>query len=218
MLNSKPFDLEHYFTLGYAVTQVDLTVCDELLAQVKKEPFREESKLLDTNPLIPAWDTGDHKGTWRNQPPKYIVDFWNKVAQNSYFAYFHLIYGEFSQKNMMVQKYVKGSKVPFHQDVHEGLHITNVLYLSDDEFSEDDGGDLRLGRWNLDERYWGKLDTVEKLARVEPTHGTLVSICNVIPTFCHSVSEVLTDKTRYSMICRMGYAENAEKNKLAALF
>lgn len=218
MLSSKRFDLEAYFTRGFTVTQVDLKICDLLLEHVKGETFREESKLKPTNPLLPAWDTGERKGTQHNHPPRYISDFWNKVALQDYYSYFHLIYGEFSQLNMMLQKYVKGTKIGWHQDVHEGVHITNVLYLSDDAFSEEDGGFLKLGTWSLDDRYWGIEESVQPLWNVAPAHGTLVSLCNVVPTFCHSVVEMLAEKSRYSLICRFGYEENVRKNKLAALF
>ena len=217
MLNSKRFDIEAYFTKGYTTTQVEAEVCDYLLQCVKRENFREESRLKPMNPLLPPWDSYQ-KDTKLNEPPSYVSEFWNRIAQHEYYTYFHLIYGEFSQRNMMIQKYVRGTKLDWHQDVHEGVHITNVLYLADEPLAESEGGYLRLGKWNLDERYWGIEDSAVEVGRVAPAHGTLVSICNVIPTFCHSVAELVAEKTRYSMICRFGYTENTSKNKISALF
>jgi Rps23 Pro-64 3,4-dihydroxylase Tpa1-like proline 4-hydroxylase len=217
MLDSKQFDIEGYFTRGYTTTQVDLDVSDYLLECAKREHFREESKLSPTSPLLPPWDSL-HRDTKLNEPPPYISEFWNRIATHSYYEFFHQIYGEFSQLNMMLQKYVRGTKLGWHQDVHEGVHITNILYLSEHEFTESDGGYLRLGKWNLDEKYWGINDSVLEIDRVMPRHGTLVSICNLIPTFCHNVAQVVSDHERYSLICRFGYAENTSKNKISALF
>lgn len=218
MLIIPKFNLQEFYEHGYTLTHIQKPIADRLLEVMRRQRFIPESQKKPTNPMLPDWDTAFSSKTSDNVAPPEFQEFWDQIAAHDYFSYFHLIWGEFSQKNIMAQKYLRGSVVPPHQDVHEGMHITNILYLSGDKFDLSDGGYLRCGKWQLDSAGWGKLETVRNNSKVLPQHGSLVTICNMVPTFCHSVETLASDKERYSLICRMGYKENAEKNKLGALF
>jgi Rps23 Pro-64 3,4-dihydroxylase Tpa1-like proline 4-hydroxylase len=219
MLKNKQFNIEEYFTKGFTVNYLDEIESDKLLNLVFQEKFNRESQLIDTNPLIPIWDTGYSNKTSDNIVPSEFLNFWKKLSQEPYFDYFNLIYGEFSQFNVMLHKYNQGTGLNWHQDVHEGVHITNVLYLTTQKvWNLDWGGHLELGKWNLDNNGWGIASSVIKTGEVLPVHGVLVSICNVVPIFCHKVNKLNADIERYSLICRFGYKENTDKNKIANLF
>jgi hypothetical protein len=219
MLKNKTFDIQHYFEKGFTVNFLKEEESERLLEIIRQEKFNQESQLIETNPLIPIWDTGYSNKTSDNIVPSEFLNFWKKLAQEPYFDYFNLIYGDFSQFNVMLHKYEKDTGLNWHQDVHEGVHITNVLYLTDEKnWDLTWGGNLELGKWILDERGWGVIPSVVKTGEVLPNHGVLVSICNVVPLFCHKVNFLKQEKERYSLICRFGYKENTENNKISNLF
>lgn len=218
MLLDDTFNADHFFSQGWVATAVTKEVADRALEVVERQRFRAESKILSTNPMLPEWDSSESKRTADNRAPTELVDLWDQILKQPYFDYWRLVYGEFSQKTVLLHQHNKGVKLQFHNDVHEGLHLTNVLFLTHSDWSVQFGGNLLFGRWRLNKEWWGDEDSVVKTAEVVANHGILVSICNVVPTFCHSVSEMTADLTRYSLISRCGYAENVNGNKLAVLF
>lgn len=212
------FNIQEFYEHGVTSTVIQRTIADRLLEVVRQQRFLAESQKKPTNPLLPDWDTAFSSKTSDNIVPDEFRDFWQHMAEHPYFSYHQLIWGDFSKLNVMAHKYVRGCELKPHQDVHEGMHITNILYLTGDKFNLDDGGYLHCGKWRLDKNGWGEPETVRNTVKILPQHGTLVTICNMVPTFCHSVPTVNTDKERFSLICRMGYKENSDKNKLGALF
>jgi hypothetical protein len=218
MLQSDIFDADHFFSKGWVATRVSPDLADKALAFVEKQNFRVESALKSENPQIPDWDSPTSKKTSDNQAPLELIEFWNQLLEHQYFDFWRLIYGEFSQTTVLAHKHRKGVRLPFHNDVHEGLHVTNCLFLTHSNWTKEHGGNMEFGRWVLDSKWWGVENSVVKTGEVIAQHGVLVSICNVIPTFCHGISETLKDETRYTLISRCGYAENIRGNRLSVLF
>jgi hypothetical protein len=218
MLQSDTFNADHFFSQGWVATSVNQDVADRAIELVENQRFRKESKVHSTNPMLPEWDSADSKKTSDNKAPPELVALWDDLLQHPYFDYWRLVYGEFSQKTVLLHQHNQGVKLPFHNDVHEGLHVTNVLFLTRSSWMLEFGGNLEFGRWRLNQKWWGEEDSVIKTGEAVASHGVLVSICNVVPTFCHAVSEMKADLTRYSLISRCGYKENVDGNKLSVLF
>jgi hypothetical protein len=218
MLQDDLFDADHFFSKGWVKTRIEKNFADQILRIVENQNFREESKTKLTNPQIPDWDSATSKKTSDNQSPESLVSIWDSILKQSYFDYWRLLYGEFSQRSVLLHQHKKGVRLPFHNDVHEGLHLTNCLFLSHEKWNFFNGGNLVLGKWRLDKNWWGVEDSVFDAEEIVADHGVLVSICNVVPTFCHAVTPMTVDSTRYTLISRCGYIENLRGNKLSTLF
>lgn len=218
MLQDGIFNADHFFSQGWTATAVSADLAERALNLVERQLFRAESKIHSGNPMLPEWDSASSKKTSDNLAPHELANLWDEILVQPYFDYWRLVYGEFSQKTVLLHQHTKGVKLSFHNDVHEGLHLTNVLFLTRCNWKLEFGGNLQFGRWSLDKKWWGVDTSVVKTAEVIARHGVLVSICNVVPTFCHAVSEMSADLTRYSLISRCGYAENVRGNKLSVLF
>lgn len=218
MLQDDIFNADHFFSKGWTATRVLPEIADRAIEIVEKQNFRLESKKKPTNPMLPEWDSPTSKKTSENLIPQELSSIWDGLLAHPYFDYWRLVYGEFSQKTVLLHKHTKGVMLPFHNDVHEGLHVTNILFLTRSDWKDEYGGNLLFGSWNLNQKWWGDEDSVVQTAEVVAHHGVLVSVCNVVPTFCHAVSASTSDLTRYSLIARCGYKENVAGNKLAVLF
>jgi hypothetical protein len=201
-------DLQSLFSKGFSVTKLDNI--DYLLQSIKNDVFDNHSGIYSNNapPKVVNW-------SYTENVPNLIKNFWSGLAADSYFNLFRLNYGEFTHLKMSAHKYEKNHELLWHHDFHEACPINNILYLSDTEVLEDHGSLLKIGKWKIDRNGWGKSNEVEILDTVIPHHGTLVTLMNFNPTFCHSVTPFLENYGRYSLICRMGYMENIENSKIS---
>jgi len=218
MLQDELFDADHFFSKGWTATRLKKSFADEFLKIAESQNFREESKTKKSNPQIPDWDSAFSKKTSDNKPPSEITSIWDSILSQPYFDYWRLLYGDFSQRTTLLHQHKQGVHLPFHNDVHEGLHVTNCLFLTSEKWISEYGGNLLCGSWKLDKTWWGIKDSIDRVQEIVAEHGVLVSICNVVPTFCHSVSPLVVEKTRYTLISRCGYVENIRGNKLSVLF
>jgi hypothetical protein len=201
-------DLQTLFSKGYSVTKIDNV--DFLLNCVKKSTFDNHIGFYSNNapPQVVNW-------SYKDEAPQEIKKFWTDLAGSSGFNLFRLNYGDFSYLKMSAHKYEKNHELLWHHDFHEACPINNILYLSDSEVNYCDGSILRIGKWGIDRNGWGKSNDVEIIDEILPQHGTLVTLMNFNPIFCHSVTPFLKNYGRYSLICRMGYSENVDKSKIS---
>lgn len=209
MLLDSQINLQQFFEHGFAVTQLHPYIADNLLTYMRAQKWREPEPYTIG---LPSPDIVD----WSNStPPLMFEEFWRKLAEHSYFSYFAVYNGEFSKFKLSAHRWHAENGLGFHIDYHEALPINNILYLSGDTWSESHGGELQVGKWQVDRNGFGMQETVEVLASIPPIHGTLVTLFNGSPLFCHSVRPMTVKKEKYSFICRLGYQENYAKARFS---
>lgn len=114
--------------------------------------------------------------------------------------------GRFTSSHIILHRYRKTKAMNWHHDVFDRSIVLALAYLSEDTFSESDGGILEIGRCHVDEA--GIPTGPPKVVhRVLPNKNTIVLLNNTDPTLMHRVTPMLSDMTRIVLSCQLGYAE-----------
>lgn len=196
-------DLNSFFGLGYAVTQISTELADFLLKIVENQPFVDGDGFYAGEgfgaPLISAWESQFIVPSENKFAPDALKTFWQQAARSPYFSWFQENFGEFSQGCPMVNNFRKGDGMVWHTDSLDGTFMTNCLYLTRDIFRSEDGGYLGLGIDSGDELWEDD--------HILTNHGTLVSINNLSPLGRHRVEKLTVDKQRLTLLFHFGYAE-----------
>lgn len=152
--------------------------------------------------------------SWSNlEPPAEIAAFWKKFADHSYLSFFVTHYGEFSKLKMSAHRWHAGNFLGWHNDFHEALGVNVIIYLGDRQWSD---GELEIGSWRVDRNGFGDPNEVRRNTIVRPEHGSVVTLFNGSPMFCHRVKPMAQEREKYSLICRFGYEENYSKSSFAS--
>jgi hypothetical protein len=187
-------DINLFFKFGYCVEQINKSDADLLLKEAKKLNYSYEEK---------------SEGYLRNQTSlnfynRAIDYYWDKQL-NSYT--FFKLFGKFSFKNIIAHRYEKGEAMETHHDVLDRSFILSILYLTDETFCPEDGGELVISRCEILND--GKIKSPAKiLKKISPNHGTLVTINNLNPCILHEVYTVKSEKTRIALSCQTGFLEH----------
>ncbi len=214
MLNSNAINLEEFFSRGFSVSELDPRVSAELLKVAEDCDFFQPDGT--NNPREATWEDSDKKLPLYNNPPDKYKGFGKMFSRHPYFSWFTELYGDFNHTNIMLQLCEKGQEMSWHWDLFDAVPVVNMIYLSPDDIEDCDGGGFEVGRCSINKSS-GTIDydrEIEKLASIIPKHGTVVTINNTNPLFCHKVSKMLADKKRYTMIVQMGYKENVINSKM----
>lgn len=214
------FDLERFWRDGYTVTKIDRDIADELLSGIEAQSYVDEPDAYELDnpasvslakswegirhPQAPDWD----KKSPFNTGPDLFKEFWSEVAFSEYFEWFTQLYGNFTQQSVMVHKYMRNEGMGWHYDVPDATMALNILYLTRDTFTEEDGGYLGVGHCSVDSEGVPVADSVIEVERVLPNHGTLVTLNNMNPKILHRVQKLVAPKSRFSLVCQFGYIGN----------
>jgi hypothetical protein len=214
------FNLNNFFRDGFTFTKIDELEADQLLQAIKRDEYIEEEDVysLDNpssvalkdswdgviHPKAPSWD----KKSPFNSAPNLFHDFWKNLSESEYFSWFPKLYGSFTHRTIMAHKYNKDDGMGWHYDVTDATLLLNILYLTDDTWNLEDGGYLEVGHCNITGKGIPIKDTVESKIKILPNHGTLVTISNYNPSVLHKVEKLFSDKTRYALVCQLGYFNN----------
>lgn len=158
------------------------------------------------------WDKGVNGPSAEATPfqsyPDEFQSFWSELASSQYYSYFTNIYGEFTQRFMLAHKYEIGQGLGWHHDLTDSTWFNNILFLGDDDFTEEDGGFLGIADCRIDIDGFPMEGTIRNLRNVAPKHGTLVTMNNMHPRLLHRVEPLSRPKNRYTLSCQFGYIEN----------
>lgn len=223
-------NLTDFFTKGYAVTSIDLPLADELLERIKSQSFRHPDKKTTKEHPNYHLDSGLFycdcvtefslpKGYGDNTPKMgmgfqeesipYFNSFWDRVADQPYFSYFQKTFGKFSQLSKQMNYYSSpGEGLSWHTDHRDATFLTNIITLTENEFTEADGGYLEFGVAPIDGSSEFIASKITSLGKAIPTHGTLITINNMVPGFLHAVPALTSFKSRYSLISQFGFSGN----------
>lgn len=189
---------------GFAVSSISKPVADSLLRYAKADEF-----LVDKpgSPDVAAWEEDDPSKS--HSVPLHYLGPIEQIGLGQETAHFRAHMGDWSRTNVMLQRGKRGDSMGWHHDSYDPMHIVVIVYLSDEIWTPADGGQLLLGEGDVNEN--GSLVDESKVlvkAAVSPNHGTAVWLINTNPRWIHSVSEILCDKARYTLIGQFGYREN----------
>lgn len=200
------------FRDGIALETIDRAWADEILDQVRKQPFvksQDYGSQEGLAPMITQWDSEqDREVTQALNCPAYFQALWHRIKE-SRFPWIQNTFGKFTQGSVLINKYPKGHEMRWHSDTLDGTYIQTLLYVTSSEFLEDDGGYLEVGRCSVTEHgVYDRLTPIQPVQTILPNHGVMVNILNTDPTLLHRVAKVQSTKERYTVVLRYGYLEN----------
>lgn len=180
-------------------------------AQVKADPYVDDGH---GSCWIAGWES-DLPSENENIPPHYL-DLMNRLAREcSIPQFFQMRFGPFSRTNVMLQKSRRGHDMDWHYDGNDPMHLVAMVYLTEEEWTEEEGGQLLIGEGDCNDL--GLIDTTQsarQIAAISPAPGRVVWTLNTNPRQLHKVSTVNTDKERYVLIGQFGYQENVDKTSV----
>ncbi|HBP1602414.1 2OG-Fe(II) oxygenase [Pseudomonas aeruginosa] len=202
--------LNQLFRDGFFVSSIDRITADRLLAEIKADTFVEDRP---GSPDIAAWEV-DNPSHNHNIPPVYL-SFMEQLGLSEATKHLRSHMGDWSRINCMLQRGKKGDSMVWHHDSYDPMHLICLLYLSEDVWHPEDGGMLQLGEGDIDEHgFLVDPESVSIKASVSPNHGTLVWAINTNPRWVHRVTEIASEKTRYTMVGQFGYRENVMRTRV----
>jgi len=205
------FDINKFFKDGYTVTKIDSNIADYFLEVVKNQTYVEGDGYYASAgygaPLISKWESSYVVPSYNEEAPKIFKDFWNDLSTSPYFEWFTKNFGDFSQGSPMINKYLKNSGMVWHSDSYDSTFMTNILYLTSENFVESDGGYLGVGKCQLNNDGFLDENTITEIEKILPNHGVMVTVNNIDLTTLHRVEELHNKKERYSLLCHLGYVD-----------
>jgi len=214
---------------GADIVDVDPSFSAMLFSMLMSETFGTESS-YGSIVQNPVWDREYHQ---RDQDVyikgrQQYLEFFQDIVQLPYFDYWRHVYGDFDEIHVNINKVSQGGGLPWHFDGYDGTLLQILCYPNMDDFTEEDGGELLVGRpdilWKPGDPmpHWRPetslddilTDKVEITQRYTPHRNKIIILNNNDPSFVHKVTELTSDKTRYTVIATLGYSQLWGQNKL----
>lgn len=218
----EPFELElninDFFTKGFTLSRVRKDLADSLLVEARTQTFIENDGKYKEDPELIApqtsnWESPFLPKRFANPTPQLVQEIGHQIGTSERLHWFLQNFGNFSQSSFMVNRYRKGGGMVFHNDNFDGTFLSVLIYLTGGEYVPEDGGRLLIGsipdyECLKDARISDNSALREDIFGVTPTHGTAVIVNNLNPMFVHAVSQMRTEKERYTVLCHYGYFEH----------
>lgn len=197
-------DLNSIYRDGFAVSSIPKEQADAFLRHAKSDMFHSDKP---GSPDVAAWE--DEVPSKNHSIPLHYLGPMEQIGLGTETEHFRAHMGDWSRTNVMLQRGKRGDSMGWHHDAYDPMHLVVIIYLSDEVWTPEDGGQLLLGEGDI--TGMGQLadpSQVNVKQAVSPNHGTAVWLINTNPRWVHSVSEILCDKPRYTLIGQFGYREN----------
>jgi Rps23 Pro-64 3,4-dihydroxylase Tpa1-like proline 4-hydroxylase len=203
--------LNELFRDGFFVSSIDKELADRMLEVIKADTFVEDKV---GSPDIAEWES-DNPSHNNAIPPEYQA-FMEGLGMSEATAHMRAHMGDWSRVNCMLQRGRRGDSMVWHHDSYDPMHMVCLVYFTDDEWKPEDGGQLQVGVGDIDQNgFLVDQAQVQVRSSISPNHGTVVWLMNTNPRFVHRVTEIKTDKIRYSMVGQFGYRENVMRTRVA---
>lgn len=202
--------LNQLYRDGFYVTSIPREEADRLFEEVAAETFHADEP---GSPDIAAWEA-DNPSLNMNVPPLYL-GFMEQLGLSLTTAHLRAQMGDWSRTNVMLQRGKKGDSMRWHHDYYDPMHLICLLYLGDNDWTPADGGMIEFGEGEIDETGLIQAETVRIKASVSPNHGTLIWAINTNPRWVHRITEIKSEKSRYTMIGQFGFRENVLRTRIA---
>lgn len=200
-----PLNINEFLTQGVAVNRVVPVVANELLQLVKREHFVSVTQ----NELDACCEYSDRFISKHSMfKPQAIKSQYADLVTATTEVSAPVLKNKPNPAgdNLSVFMASTGHFMDLHSDCSDGSPIITIIYLSDDEFVESDGGQVSVSTMGFVEE--GSLGRLEMRLKAEPKHGLAVHLNNSTPQFHHEVHKILSSKYRYSIIINSAMLTN----------
>lgn len=228
MLNRTP-NFNDLYLKGADIVDVDPSLNAMLYGMIMAETFTAGGAIQN-----PVWDREYHErdlDVYVKGRQSYL-EFFQEVVKSDYFDYWRHVYGDFDEIHININKVDQTGEMPWHFDGYDGTFLQLLCYPNMDDFTEDDGGLLLVGRpdtlYNESDPmpHWHPKSSLDKILtsnvevtqRFIPNTNQIVVLNNSDPSFVHKVTRLTSDKTRYTIIATLGYSSLWSANKLKSGF
>ncbi|MCY9865117.1 hypothetical protein OTK49_21595 [Vibrio coralliirubri] len=204
------FDIKTFMEHGYATSTISKELADQLLTSVKAEHFISvEQNALDEYCDYSKRYISKHsmfKPTQIKHPFSVMLGEINQFLKPLMERYPNP-----KGDNVSVFAASKGHFMDLHADNADGSPIICIIYLADEIFTPEDGGQISSSRCFMNEDTH-KLERQNLDAMVSPNHGIVAYVNNSSAKFGHEVHEILSEKYRYSIIHNFAMLTNPDWN------
>lgn len=203
--------LNELFRDGFSVGSLSKDDADYLLRYATADCFMPDKP---GSPDIAEWET-DNPSRNMNVPVEYLSVI-ERIGMGVETEHIRAHMGDWSRVNVMLQRGKRGDSMGWHHDSYDPMQMLCLIYLGDEAWNPEDGGQLQLGVGDINESGF-LIDPreVDIKASVSPNHGTIVWAINTNPRWVHRVTEIECDKIRYTLIGQFGYRENVLRSNVA---
>jgi hypothetical protein len=211
-------DLHFLYKNGFFRSHLTEAKADELLKIVQKEDFH-----LDSSSSCPVedapWDKG--KSVELKILPAPYSNFFQEVLKSKFLEPYTKIYGEFTALNAALHKTPKNYINKWHGHFMDGFHLHLIFHLSEEIRTQADGGLIEYGyvlnpdEYSLDLQGYNMTEAknIIQTGSFLANNGDFEVLLNTHPMYRHQVTEVLSNKNRYTLMMYFGYNDNILENK-----
>lgn len=213
-----PLSISKLYNDGFCVLDVShLESFHYLWGYILQDPcVIEEGSAYDVR--SPLWDNKTDLYTDNSHVPKEYQKLIEDIVSTGLLKPYTNIHGDFNKFIYMGHFTGAGYKNPWHGHFFDGMHIHLLIHFGhkNRDYNED-GGVLEVGRaiGNLDmEDYTNIKLPINKSGHVLCNHGEMTVMLNSDPFVMHQVTEVKSEKTRYTLMVGCGYQDNVVIDKV----
>lgn len=211
-------DLNYLYANGYFKSEIDEASADLMLNHIKEEQWIEDQE-ASAIVLNPGWDQG--KSVETKNVPAFYQNFLERFRQTEFLKKYEELYGVFTASSTALHKSPRTYINRWHGHFMDGYHIHLLFHFSPDKRDIEDGGFIEFGLaldsadFHVDFEKYNQKDpkNVFRTGSYISHHGQFEVLLNSHPMYRHQVTEVLTDKDRYTLMYFLGYKDNILQSK-----
>jgi len=207
------FSVNDFYYKGYSTFQLDENLTNQALDSILEEhmvKFENEKSMFDDGEKnykerFIAKSILFKPRIWKKPYEDVLLDISKKVE-----PVLHKSSAEINKSNsyLMPLLGMPGYMMDLHSDEGDRASVIAILYLSEDDFSEESGGSINF----YDVTFDNDMKVKEKLLieKIMPKNGRVVVINPSNPSFKHEVEPLREDKKRYSIFMCLGTEETPD--------
>jgi hypothetical protein len=208
------FWTEGGFSFNYSHNEHIKAVLNRLVTEEKFE--REYNGKIPVD--VAAWETD---WTTRESAPEVFKKISSHLLQSNLLKSYQIVYGDFTFVKHMFHRTPRDYINDYHTHTFDGSHLHVFIFFCPEERTVNDGGLSEIGEV-LDKDsvifdnfsfYNKKPKSVFTLQSYVPQTGLGLVVNNLNPYFRHRVTQVFSEKERYTLMLAFGHEDNCTKNK-----
>lgn len=135
-------------------------------------------------------------------PSDDLSSYWDELSKTRYYACVTLFWGDFSRLKYKFFRVPASESTRWAHDLFEPYPIKNMLFFGK--------GSVSFGKRSVDCYGWANSLT-DTITTEEVSSGSVVTVCNSVPIFCHSIR---AETDLYVSVCYMGWMENQRRGNI----
>ena len=215
---SDSVNLNFLYANGFFRSEIPKSEADLVLNYIQQETWVEDE---EASAVIfnASWDNG--KSVEEKAIPAFYHQFLEKFLKSGFLKNYQDLYGQFTSHSAALHRSPKCYINRWHGHFMDGYHLHLLFHLTPDKRTYEDGGLIEFGialdssDFQVDfENYNQKSPkNVFETGSFISHHGQFEVLLNTHPMYRHQVTEVVTDKDRYTLMYFLGYKDNILASK-----